>query len=373
MTKRIIMDADTGIDDTLALAYLLAQPKVELLGVVGVYGNVHARVAHTNNRMVLEAFGRADIPTAMGCTAPSWAQEFAVDEGCARFHGDNGFGGVSPVDYVSGLPKSSSNVAAQSRDVNTVGLPNSLGNSAIGSVGGTRTELRDMPADAVRATCGRGVHMIIDAVRQYGEEVTVLATGPLTDVDAAIRIAPDIAQHLQLVMMGGALTQQGNCYDLICETNIIQDPEAADRVFHSGAHITMIGLDVTHQCLLTRRDIAAWEDTGVPVGRFLADMTKFYISANESSDEIFAAGSPLHDPLAAAVAVDASLVGCFDINMMVETQTGDGFGFRGRTIGDRTMLVGHSCRTHVALSVDAQRFHDDFVDSVTRLCQEQTQ
>ena len=77
---------------------------------------------------------------------------------------------------------------------------------------------------------------------KYGSDVTVVATGPLTDVDAALTAAPEIASKLRLVMMGGTLTQEGNCWDTTAETNIIQDPEAADRVFHSGADVTMVGL-----------------------------------------------------------------------------------------------------------------------------------
>ncbi len=104
---------------------------------------------------------------------------------------------------------------------------------------------KEVPVDAAD-----GIEHSIEQVREFGRDVTVLATGPLTDVDAAITRAPDIASKLRLVMMGGTLTQPGNCWDAVAETNIIQDPEAANRVFHSGADITMVGLDVTHQCLL---------------------------------------------------------------------------------------------------------------------------
>ena len=71
------------------------------------------------------------------------------------------------------------------------------------------------------------MRFIVDMVRKYGSDVTVVATGPLTDVDAALTAAPEIASKLRLVMMGGTLTQEGNCWDTTAETNIIQDPEAA--------------------------------------------------------------------------------------------------------------------------------------------------
>ena len=130
----------------------------------------------------------------------------------------------------------------------------------------------------------------------------------------------------------------------------------------------MIGLDVTHQCLMTRADAAAWRATGTNRGAFLADMVGFYINANEASDPVFADGSPLHDPLAVAVALDPTLVDCFGINMMTETATGRGHGFRGRTIGDPTRLRDPRKTARVALGVDAERFTAQFRDRLTALC-----
>ena len=129
-----------------------------------------------------------------------------------------------------------------------------------------------------------GIEYLIEQVREFGRDVTVLATGPLTDVDAAITRAPDIASKLRLVMMGGTLTQPGNCWDAVAETNIIQDPEAANRVFHSGADITMVGLDVTHQCLLPQSaaDRVAC-DGGPSAGGSWADLADFSIKANFGS------------------------------------------------------------------------------------------
>ncbi len=335
---RIVLDVDTGIDDTLAICYLLGSDGADLLGVIGTYGNVLARTAVRNNRDVLRLFGREDIPVLLGCEQPSWADLFEVDEGCARFHGGNGLGNVNPADYgvhapagadeilarpsvgihESGADASAPGLAVGGRSGSPAAATVSDGGAVAGgaapfrrhlvkSVGGDRFDI-DMEAAGADGAGripavppvrdGVGVQFIVDAVRRYGRDVTIVATGPLTDVDAAIALAPDIVPDLRVVMMGGALTQEGNCYDLICETNIIQDPEAANRVFRSGADVTMIGLDVTHQCLMTRADAAAWRATGTNRGAFLADMVGFYINANEASDPVFADGSPLHDPLA---------------------------------------------------------------------------
>ena len=184
---RIMMDCDTGIDDALAILYLLGSPDAELIGVTGVFGNVQESVAVLNSRGLLDCLGRPDIPVYEGAGEPSYWQSgpgtagkpYTIDPGCERFHGKNGFGGAQ-------LP----------------GLPSSYSRGSI-------------YADGAAA--------IAEAVRRYGTSVTILATGPLTDIDEALRRAPDIAPKMKLVMMGGTLTQPGNCYDLVCETNIIND------------------------------------------------------------------------------------------------------------------------------------------------------
>ena len=97
-------------------------------------------------------------------------------------------------------------------------------------------------------------------------------------------------------------------------------------------------------------------------------MLRFYIAANEASDPIFASGSPLHDPLAVAVALDPTLVKTFPINMKVELVTGDGHGGRGRTIGDAARLRDPQKSMRVALGVDANRFIARIQDRLIRLC-----
>lgn len=273
--RKLILDVDTGIDDALALAYLATFDDVNLLGVVGTYGNVAMGKAVRNTQYVLERLGLRHIPVMRGSSHPSWAASFIPDAGCAQFHGTDGLGGFGPdASALAGMSDSGET------DIPATSAPTCVSDSAesdmcsLISVGGY--DVHDPHANpaadsfsltfsspgAANVPCSpvlsEGVRFIIDAVRRYGRNVTVVATGPLTDVDMALTAAPDIAGKLQLVMMGGTLTQEGNCWDLTAETNIIQDPEAADRVFHSGADITMIGLDVTHQCLLGGMATRRW-------------------------------------------------------------------------------------------------------------------
>lgn len=392
---RIIASMDTGVDDALALAYLLGSAdECELSGVIASYGNVDANTAYANTRAVLDLFGRADIPVFLGSEHPSWADAFIPDAGCAQFHGDDGLGntwlaGSGALADGAGVP------GDMSGDDMSVGVPDGVvsvggylagdvhAHPALGSyprVGRSRSVDRPQSATSTALVSGGkrrrsvdaadGIEYLIEQVREFGRDVTVLATGPLTDVDAAITRAPDIAPKLRLVMMGGTLTQPGNCWDAVAETNIIQDPEAANRVFHSGADITMVGLDVTHQCLLPRSAADQWRATGTKRGRFLADLANFSIKANlEADPALFSGGMPLHDPLAAAVALDSSLVDCFDLALRAETNTGDFNGVRGRTTGDPVGLVNHSMpHVHVALGVDSGRFLDEFAERMAEVC-----
>lgn len=393
---RIIASMDTGVDDALALAYLLGSAdECELSGVIASYGNVDADTAYANTCAVLDLFGRADIPVFLGSEHPSWADAFIPDAGCAQFHGDDGLGntwlaGAGALADGAGVPGDDMSGDDMSEDVPdgvvSVGgylVGDAHAHPASGScsrVGRSRPVDRPQSATstALVSGCTRrcsvdaadGIEYLIEQVREFGRNVTVLATGPLTDVDAAITRAPDIAPKLRLVMMGGTLTQPGNCWDAVAETNIIQDPEAANRVFHSGADITMVGLDVTHQCLLPRSAADRWRATGTKRGRFLADLADFSIKANlEADTALFSGGMPLHDPLAAAVALDSSLVDCFDLALRAETNTGDFNGVRGRTTGDPVGLVNHSMpHVHVALGVDSGRFLDEFAERMAEVC-----
>lgn len=413
-SHKLILDVDTGIDDALALAYLATFDDVDLLGVIGTYGNVAANTAVRNTAYVLKLLGFRSVPVMHGSSSPSWAAAFIPDAGCAQFHGTDGLGGFGPAAHWHMPSVSSDSVSDSASDSGETDIQAMHSLISIGgydvhdphanpaadsfclsftpnSYGKPSDHRNHTPANAGTQhspVLPAGVRFIIDTVRRHGSDVTVVATGPLTDIDAALQAAPDIAGKLRLVMMGGTLAQEGNCWDLTAETNIIQDPEAANRVFHSGADITMVGLDVTHQCLLNGEATQRWRnaaalseqsDGAIPVDspahsatsqhtlspralRFLADIADFSIAANLKADaRLFSAGMPLHDPLAAAVALDQTLVSCIDLPMKVETQTGDFHGTRGRTIGDPEGLIDPLApRVHVALHVDAARFVSEF-------------
>ena len=312
--KKLILDLDTGVDDALAISYALGSPEVELIGITGTYGNVLVEQGVRNALAITDLLGHPEVKVYQGLPHSSTTNSFSVLPISAFIHGENGIGDVS-------IPDSSRSVESE-------------------------------PA----------VDFIIDAVKTYGKDLIYVPTGPMTNIQAALKKAPEIKDEIGgIVLMGGALTVPGNC-NACMEANISQDPEAADYLFRSGAPTTMVGLDVTLQTLLTYKETKRWRDLGTKAGTFLADMTDFYIKAYETTAPHLG-GCGLHDPLAVGVAVDPTLVTTLPINMKVDLEGPT----RGRTIGDETRLNDPVKTMKVAVGVDVPRFLDEFMTRITNL------
>ncbi|NEG70266.1 nucleoside hydrolase [Bifidobacterium choloepi] len=312
--KKLILDLDTGVDDTLAICYALGSPEVELIGITGTYGNVLTKQGVRNALAITDMLGHPEVKVYEGLAHSSTTDDFSVLPISAFIHGDNGIGDVEIED--------SERVA------------------------------EDVPA----------VDFIIDSVKKYGKDLIYVPTGPQTNLAAAIKKAPEIVDEIGgVVLMGGALTVPGNV-SACAEANISQDPEAADFVFRSGIPATMVGLDVTLQTLLTYKDTAVWREKGTYAAGKIADITDYYIKAYETTAPTLH-GCGLHDPLAVAVAVDPTLVTCLDINMKVDTEAPT----RGRTIGDTDRLNDPVKTMKVAVGVDVPRFLDEFMTRIGNL------
>ena len=312
--KKLILDLDTGVDDALAISYALGSPEVELIGITGTYGNVLVEQGVRNSLAITDLLGHPEVKVYQGLPHSSTTDHFEVLPVSAFIHGKNGIGDVE-------IPDSNRSVETES-----------------------------------------AVDFIIDAVKTYGKDLIYVPTGPMTNIEAALKKAPEIKDEIgRIVLMGGALTVPGNC-NACMEANISQDPEAADYLFRSGAPTTMVGLDVTLQTLLTYKETKRWRDLGTKAGTFLADMTDFYIKAYETTAPHLG-GCGLHDPLAVGVAVDPTLVTTLPINMKVDLEGPT----RGRTIGDETRLNDPVKTMKVAVGVDVPRFLDEFMTRITNL------
>ncbi len=315
VAHELILDMDVGVDDSVAMLYLAGHPEVRIAAVGSVHGNVEAPLAGQNARRVLELAGLDDVPVAVGCWRPL-AQELAT---AGWVHGDDGLG-------------------------NTNQPPPRRGPS--------------------------GEHAVAQLLRLAHERpgaYDILATGPLTNLGAALVADRELPQLVRsVVIMGGAANGIGNASPT-GEANIWHDPEAAELVFNAGWPITMVGLDVTMTARLEEPELERIASSRTPQARFVTAILQHYLGVYARS---FGGRRicPLHDPLAAGVAVDAGLV-TRALEAAVHV-TRDG-ATRGMTLVDRRpKYVEAEGRpgpmTRIALEVDAQRFVDDLVGVLTR-------
>jgi len=255
------LDCDTGVDDALALALLLATPDVDLAGVGTVSGNTAAGQAARNTLDLLALAGRDDIPVAVGAHHPL---DGSFAGGATQVHGGNGVGGVA-------LPTAASEPIAR-----------------------TAAEL------------------LVDLARAHPGHLRVIATGPLTNLALALRLEPALAGLVRdVTAMGGAVRVPGNITGR-AEANIANDPAAASAVFAAAWPVTLVPLDVTMRHRFDSADQQALRG-GTPLTAALADMLTGYFDFYESG--LGERRVPLHDPLAAGIATcelepaDAPLLG----------------------------------------------------------------
>jgi inosine-uridine nucleoside N-ribohydrolase len=305
---RVLLDCDPGLDDALALLLVLASPELELAGVTTVAGNQTIEKTTENALKVLELAGRSDVPVAAGAAGPL-AGELVLAEDA---HGKTGLGNLV-------LPEPSA------RPV-------------------------DRPA----------VDFLAEQLLAAGEPLTVIAVGPLTNIALLLALQPEAADRIgRLALMGGAI-REGNITPS-AEFNIWIDPEAAARVFGAGLDVTMVGLDVTNRCVLTRADAERLHASGA-IGTAAAEMLDFYLGYYEGA--YAHGGAPIHDALAVAHVVRPDMVTVEHRHVEIEL-TGL---CRGRTVVDvrqRTTLPEPNA--HVAVDVDAESFRDFLVGRLTTL------
>ena len=290
MTIPVILDCDPGHDDAIALLLALASPELELVGVTTTHGNQTLDKTTDNALRVLALVGREDVPVAVGADRPL-VRELHV---AAHVHGESGLDGPA-------LPERASEPVAQ--------------------------------------------HAVDFLVEHVTPETVLVAVGPLTNVALALERG---IRPARIVLMGGAVAE-GNMTPA-AEFNIWADPEAAARVFGSGLDVTMIGLDVTHEALLTERWAERFRAAG-RVGTFVADLVEFfkrYHARTYGWD-----GAPIHDAVALAHVFRAGLVTTEWMNVEIETQSEL---TRGRTVADRWKRTGREPNAHVGVAIDGDAF-----------------
>ncbi len=304
--RPVVLDCDPGHDDALAITLALARPELRVLGITTVGGNSPLSNTTRNALRVLALLGRSDVPVAPGAERALLRESWIPVE----FHGESGLDGAD-------LPEP----AAAPRPEGALGLTEAL-------VAGS-----DRP-------------------------VTLVATGPLTNVALLLRARPRIREGLERICLMGGSLGEGNT-TASAEFNVWQDPEAAAIVFGSGIPISMMGLDVTHRALFLEADVARLEAMGTRIARVWADLLRFFAVYHRR--RYGWDGSPIHDAVAVAHLAAPGLVTTSLLRVDVET---GGDLTRGRTVVDREGLRGLPANVEAGIDIDRARFVDLLVSAI---------
>jgi purine nucleosidase len=319
--KKIIFDTDPGTDDAMALMLALNSPELDVRAITVVPGNVTATQGLENALRMVSLANRCDIPVAGGAQHPLFQKLITAE----FWHGKNGLANI------------------------------------------------ELPPTKCKVDGHFGPDLIIQLVHASPHEITLVPVGPLTNIALAVLRDPSIVPLVkEVVLMGGSIS--GGNVNAAAEANIYNDPEAAQIVFQAGWPLTMVGLDVGDKTLLSQKYLDQLNLKHGPVNDFIHGVAQYLIAL---SAKFGSSGTPMYDPLAVGVAIDASLVKAPAMHVEVETR---GEFTRGETVanrrgavernvlhGDRYVIEGVeqvSPNAKVCTDVDADRFLQMFVSRI---------
>lgn len=303
MSRPIVLDCDPGHDDAVALFMALASPEVDLRLITTCAGNQRPDKTFANARKLLALAGREDVPVAQGAPKPIRRELIIAD----YVHGESGLDGAQ------------------------------------------------LPDPTVAAGTERALDALTRLLRESDQPVTIVATGPLTNVAILLLAHPELSDRIAgISLMGGACF--GGNYTPNAEFNIYVDPEAADIVFSSGVEIAMFGLDVTHKAQIFQEEIDAITALGTRTGEVFGGLLEFYGRSNTLpflAPEGHVEGLHMHDPCAMAYLIDPSLFTMVPARVDVVTADGPALG---ATVVDYNRTTGKSPNALVGFDVERERF-----------------
>lgn len=297
---KLLLDCDPGHDDAVAILLAANSPQLELLGVTVTAGNQTLENTARNACNVLSWLGREEIPVYAGCDRPLVRDKMIA----ADIHGSTGLDGPA------------------------------------------------FPPQRKFPEAEHAVPFLIRTLLASDGDITVITTGPMTNLGLAIRLEPRIVPKIRrILLMGGSYTN-GNVTPA-AEFNIIADPEAAHICFSCGRPVTMMGLDVTRQVLCTPAVVARMAAVNNRASRLFVDMMGHFCRTQK---EVFGwEGGPLHDPVTVASLLDPAVVTLRDMNVQIDLSHGLSYG---RTNCDYFGYQGLPATAQVAVGIDAARFWD---------------
>ncbi len=310
MPETIIIDCDPGQDDAVMLFLALASPdELHVAGITTVAGNVDLQQTQRNARIICDLAGQSDTPVYAGCKKPL-ACELVTAE---HVHGQTGIDGL---------------------------------------------DIHD-PTTPLQTT--HAVDFIIEFLLDSKAPITLVPTGPLTNIASAMQREPAILERIKhIVLMGGAMREGGNITPS-AEFNIFVDARAAQAVFASGCPITAVSLDVTHQALITERELDRLRVLDSDVARATVAMLAFYNRFDKQKYGLD--GGPLHDPCTIAYLLKPELFKGKRCNVTVETHSALTCG---HTAVDFWHVTDKPKTTNWLYAIDAEGFYDLLIARLSR-------
>lgn len=305
MTKmKIILDCDPGHDDAIALLLSCYSEKLDLLAVTTAAGNQTIEKTSKNALNLLNFFNRSDIPLAKGSSSPLVRKIMT----CPEIHGESGLDGFT------------------------------------------------FPRYEEKYDSREGYQLIIDTLLA-NEEVTVVTTGPMTNLALAIQHTPEILPHIKEIVLMGGSTTDGNITKA-AEFNILVDPEAANICFTSGVPLRMLGLNVTRQILVTDEVVEEASKINTKGSDLFVKLMKVF---NENQRNFFGlSAGPLHDPATIVSLIDENAFVFEDMNVEIDTSNTE---LAGKTICSKNKKPYN---TKVATKVDVNRYWSNIYEHLRR-------
>ena len=306
MKHKIILDCDPGHDDAIAILLAAHHPDIELVAITTVAGNQSIEKTTLNALKVCSLAGIRDVPVAMGMERPLVRPAKHAPD----IHGESGLDGPH------------------------------------------------MPEPDIELAAQHGVDLLIDLLLNSDGDITIVPTGPLTNIAAAMRREPAILPRIQAISLMGGAIGLGNTTPA-AEFNIYTDPEAAAVIFACGRPITMCPLEVTHQALATEEVLGRLRGANRPVATFAAELLDFF--ADRYRNVFGFPAAPVHDPCAVAAVIDPTILRAHAMRVEIET-TGEWTS--GRTVCDVYDTLGKEPNARVGYGLQVERFWDMVIGTI---------